>query len=527
MDSVNQPELPPAGHHSVLTSDTSLLTRTSYTTTPDIDDLFSESRSIDTTSSKSPTHHRFSIKPPKITTVDSLLSFLHYICLLPEDTLDQLYDFESTIGLLTSDRLVSFCGSGLSFVVQEHPDYKLPDALLKSKGGSQYKSKPSAVAIKIPRIERGESSRPDPSVEGRALRTMAWECHVLSHPPIRQCENIVGIYGLTWRAVFSGHDGTRRLLPSLVMELANEGTLNDLFDPDTYCLSYSLKRKLAMDIATGLEILHNHGIIHGDVKGDNVLLFSDKQGSLTAKVADFGCAVHDFGPLAVKPMPGRSPPWDAPEVRHGPIALPKLHKTDIYSLGLLVWRLMLEGQSPFDNTENSHKFPGFEGIYDAKSRASQLLEIQKLKDSEDDELLRLMKTTLSSRGLDESQLGALFDLTVRHHEKDRTETLKDFLLGFGGGALESLSWRSVGRTNDSISDLRSNSVIHNLIGDGRPTEIAIPAQEFKTNNEFILDWMMRDEFQMSRTFMGSTWEDPYVSLFEYLMSRLPSETLDY
>ena len=138
-----------------------------------------------------------------------------------------------------------------------------------------------------------------------------------------------------------------------------------------------------------------------------------------------------------------------------------------------------------------------------------------------------MKTTLSSRGLDESQLGALFDLTVRHHEKDRTETLKDFLLGFGGGALESLSWRSVGRTNDSISDLRSNSVIHNLIGDGRPTEIAIPAQEFKTNNEFILDWMMRDEFQMSRTFMGSTWEDPYVSLFEYLMSRLPSETLDY
>jgi len=258
-----------------------------------------------------------------------------------------------------------------------------------------------------------------------------------------------------------------------------------------------------------------------------VLLFSDKQGSLTAKVADFGCAVHDFGPLSVKPMPGRSSPWDAPEVRHGPIALPKLRKTDIYSLGLLVWRLMLEGQSPFDNTENSHKFPGFEGIYDAKSRASQLLEIQKLKDSEDDELLRLMKTTLSSRGLDESQLGDLFDLTVRHHEKDRTETLKDFLLGFGGGALESLSGRSVDGTNDSISDLRFNSVSRNLIGDGRPTEIAIPVRQLKEDNEFILDRMMRDEFQMNRTFMGSTWEEPYVSLFEHLVSRLLSETLDY
>ena len=82
----------------------------------------------------------------------------------------------------------------------------------------------------------------------------------------------------------------------------------------------SAGRQLAM----ALETLHQHGILHGDVKPENV--FIDDDGSMV--LGDLGSAwLHaDGGPAAAL-----TPPYAAPEVwlGHAPTVA-----SDIYSLGL-------------------------------------------------------------------------------------------------------------------------------------------------------------------------------------------------
>jgi serine/threonine protein kinase len=359
--------------------------------------------------------------------IDSLLSFVEYLSMFPKDRLDNLYDFEvSTERIYGGERSFSLVGRGMSFVVQAEKNNK-PQTENFVGVPSWRSSKLDLVAVKIPRIERKEFLRFDPGLEIRCLQAIAWECHVLCHPPIRRCKNIIHLNGITWRPAFAGKDGKRRLLPALVMEFASEGALSDYFNPKSYCLCYSTKWKLVLGIAEGLRTLHRHGIIHGDVKAENVLLNIEANGELIPKLSDFACSMDDSGSLKEEKLPGRSPPWDAPEARHGPIAISKLHKTDIYSFGLLVWRIMLEGQTPFDTNTPSMRYPGFDNIMRETERSGKLLAIQRLKEQDGDELLACMKTTLSERGLNEPQLSRLFDLTIRYQENDRVNSVEELL----------------------------------------------------------------------------------------------------
>jgi hypothetical protein len=49
---------------------------------------------------------------------------------------------------------------------------------------------------------------------------------------------------------------------------------------------------------------------------------------------------------------GRTLPYDARE-SDGPILRDRLHLTDIYSFGLLIWRVALDGEDPFAHPEYS------------------------------------------------------------------------------------------------------------------------------------------------------------------------------
>ena len=60
-----------------------------------------------------------------------------------------------------------------------------------------------------------------------------------------------------------------------------------------------------------LEYLHRNGIVHGDVKGRNLLL-SSSWGE--AKLADFGCSRRVESSVG-REMWGGSPMWMAPEVK--------------------------------------------------------------------------------------------------------------------------------------------------------------------------------------------------------------------
>ncbi|CAI4213882.1 unnamed protein product [Parascedosporium putredinis] len=72
-------------------------------------------------------------------------------------------------------------------------------------------------------------------------------------------------------------------------------------------------RRLGLDITSGLGALHAHGVVHGDLKPNNILVFNEWGRGYTAKLADFGSAIL----LSETEFPCRAPPgtrvYRAPE----------------------------------------------------------------------------------------------------------------------------------------------------------------------------------------------------------------------
>ncbi|KAG6393757.1 hypothetical protein SASPL_144326 [Salvia splendens] len=78
---------------------------------------------------------------------------------------------------------------------------------------------------------------------------------------------------------------------NVFLEYVSGGTLSDLIRSNGGSLDEITIRFYADQIARGLNYLHRVGIVHCDVKGENLLIAGD--GGL--KIADFGCAKHAAG----------------------------------------------------------------------------------------------------------------------------------------------------------------------------------------------------------------------------------------
>ncbi|KAI6150061.1 kinase-like domain-containing protein [Pisolithus thermaeus] len=94
-------------------------------------------------------------------------------------------------------------------------------------------------------------------------------------------------------------------------------------------------RPLIRDIAEGLHYLHSHPkgpIIHGDLKGDNVLIDQNGRALLT----DFGLSVHinSSFTMTVNSPCGGSLYWMAPELVEDKGAIPATTKSDVWSFGM-------------------------------------------------------------------------------------------------------------------------------------------------------------------------------------------------
>lgn len=120
-------------------------------------------------------------------------------------------------------------------------------------------------------------------------------------------------------------------------------------------LYINLSLRLAGQIASALALLHKHEIVHRDVKPSNVLLTSEPDDSLHAKLADFGLARFpdaDTGAMPVSTAEGTRlgtsdymPPeqWDDARGVTG--------AADLYSLGCSLYQ-MISGRRPFSgNTD--------------------------------------------------------------------------------------------------------------------------------------------------------------------------------
>ncbi|HNF98765.1 MAG TPA: protein kinase, partial [Pseudomonadota bacterium] len=110
---------------------------------------------------------------------------------------------------------------------------------------------------------------------------------------------------------------------------------------------------LILQVAEALTAAHSKGVIHRDLKPDNIMIVPDQGDSSReqAKILDFGIAKmaesQGMGPALAKTqvgVPMGTPLYMAPEQWKG--ASEVEDKADVYSLGVIIYE-MLSGQPPF------------------------------------------------------------------------------------------------------------------------------------------------------------------------------------
>lgn len=121
---------------------------------------------------------------------------------------------------------------------------------------------------------------------------------------------------------------------SLADRIANRGPLD----------SYEAV-SIAADIASGLSAVHAIGIVHRDVKPENIFLARSSTGSVVPKLLDFGISKewNDVTTAQNAPLTG-TPAYMSPEQANGETKLDP--RTDVWSLGVVLYE-MLTGKHPF------------------------------------------------------------------------------------------------------------------------------------------------------------------------------------
>ncbi|MDP2434477.1 MAG: serine/threonine-protein kinase [archaeon] len=103
---------------------------------------------------------------------------------------------------------------------------------------------------------------------------------------------------------------------------------------------------MACDIAKGIEFLHSHGIIHRDLKSDNVFVLKNETGGIqTLVIGDFDTAKKISGNQLAMTVIG-TPAFIAPEVLECDDAY--TFSADIFSLGMVIYE-MIALRLPFDD----------------------------------------------------------------------------------------------------------------------------------------------------------------------------------
>ena len=177
------------------------------------------------------------------------------------------------------------------------------------------------VAVKIMKDETFS----DPLNVARFQRE-ARACAALRH------SNIVEIYDID----------EYRGKPYIVMEYIKSKSLKELlitrgtFSPLEAC-------DIVYQLADALMHAHEHGVIHRDIKPQNVMMQYDGG----VKLLDFGIAtINDAPNITQKDMVVGSVHYMAPEVLKGASASPR---SDVYSLGITFFEL-LSGKQPFNDS---------------------------------------------------------------------------------------------------------------------------------------------------------------------------------
>lgn len=178
------------------------------------------------------------------------------------------------------------------------------------------------VAVKILKNEYSESEEFQ-----RRFRDESKAIAMMSHP------NIVKIYDM----------GFSDKMQYIVMEYIDGITLKDYIDSE-HVLNWKDAVHLVVQILRALQHAHNRGIVHRDIKPQNIMLLTDG----TIKVMDFGIAkfAREESRTATDQAIG-TVHYISPEQARGDVTDAK---SDLYSVGVMFYE-MLTGRKPFD-TDN-------------------------------------------------------------------------------------------------------------------------------------------------------------------------------
>ena len=156
----------------------------------------------------------------------------------------------------------------------------------------------------------------------RKFKSEAQAAAVLTHP------NIVNVFDV----------GDDNGVYYIVMELIEGITLKEYISKKGK-LSVKEATSIAIQVSMGLEAAHSHGIVHRDVKPQNIII--SREGKV--KVTDFGIAKAATSNTITSNAMG-SVHYISPEQARGGYSD---EKSDIYSLGVTLYE-MLSGKVPFE-----------------------------------------------------------------------------------------------------------------------------------------------------------------------------------
>ncbi|CAB4393302.1 unnamed protein product [Rhizophagus irregularis] len=132
----------------------------------------------------------------------------------------------------------------------------------------------------------------------------------------------------------------------LIMQYANGGDLQDYLKNNFKNFTWNDKKKLAFQIADGLNYLHNENVLHRDLNSKSIVIHENN-----AKIADFGISkssynristahIDNFGVIAyMEPQRILDPKF------------PYTKSSDIYSFGVIMWEIS-SGYPPFKIGDN-------------------------------------------------------------------------------------------------------------------------------------------------------------------------------
>ncbi|TFK38840.1 kinase-like domain-containing protein [Crucibulum laeve] len=208
------------------------------------------------------------------------------------------------------------------------------------------------VAVKTIRVRENVGNK-----AARMLRKEVAIMKNLQHP------NIVPFWGV---AELEGGGGY-----GMVSEWIEGWTLHTFIrthHTDSSVLSIRRRFEILGDVASGLEYLHAHFVVHGDLSATNVLI--NECGRVF--ICDFGLSRDTsqsvesaiITMLSILSGAVLNPSWNAPELVLDPNPFPTM-SSDIYSFGALMFET-LSGQQPYGQMTfykiaqqmEDHKYPG-------------------------------------------------------------------------------------------------------------------------------------------------------------------------